>query len=292
MVRRQDRWQVEDSVEKFNGDKLWTSKESKAHYAAVSGKFENVNLAGSLLGKHIVGGYSKENYVLPTDAEKSGNEFSMYWVEKGAHKDKTVAEDLASIIQQSDKNKIPVNWLVHDAGTATFKEAAKILKQKPLADAGTRAMYPETVGRTGQCVYFSNPSISSEKELKKLCVDAGMKYVGMNTNNRDLKNWTTLRNVAGEMGKATLKKAGTGGVAAGAIAASAGGLDGIPKVAQNAMDSLLSGNYYSAALAVGAGSVMVLGAVKKLPSVRAAARCTFGKGNQYWYADDSSLLSA
>lgn len=286
-------WRTLDSdrLDAIDGKHKWKDKDGSSHYAAISGKFDNAEYAGKMLSEHLVQAYYKNQSFVPTDVEKPGNHFSMYWMEKGQHKTKTCANELASIIQQSAKANIPVNWLVHGEGANTFKAAAEIIKSQPLATVGQQKMYPKETFTMGQKVYFSNPSISSKNKLQTLCAEAGLQYVGLNTNNRDLRNFGTLRNVGVELGKAVVTTVGTGGAISGATALGQAGLDNAGKAFQTMADSISSGDILRSSAALLAVGVMAFGAFKKSQSVRASWKCTFGTGNQRWYTDDKTLLN-
>ena len=264
-----------DPVGALNRKSQWKSKDKTAHYAAVSGRFDNHKDAGRMLIEHITGAYSKADYLTSSDVKDT---YSMFWIEKGQHKKPEAAQQLASVVQQGVQNQMSVNWLVHGEGAHTFKNMAKLLK------ASTPVQ--------NQNVYFSNPSIDSAKQLEQLCADAGMHYVGLNTNHRDLRRWSTLKNVGKELGKAAIIGMG----ASGTVSASDGlrplGGGGIGDIVGNGLNSLLSGNHFAALTCAAASGVIVAGMLKKSKAVAAGVSCTFGKGNQRWYVSDAALLQS
>ncbi|WP_347332542.1 hypothetical protein [Marinimicrobium locisalis] len=263
------------SVDSLNGDHQWRSEGGTAHYAAVSGRFDNLDDASDRLVEHVVGGYSKAKYLIPHDAE---GPYSVFWVEKGQHKKPEAAQQLASVIQHGTQNKLPVNWLVHGEGAHTFKNMSKLLKATAQAE--------------NQNVYFSNPSIDSENQLKQLCADAGMNFVGLNTSYRDLRRWSTLKNVGAEIGKAAAIGLGSSGTVSAADGLRPLGGGGATKIVENGVDALLSGNHFATLSCLVATGVIVAGMVKKSKTIGAGISCTFGKGNQRWYVSDKDLLQS
>ncbi len=133
-------------------------------------------------------------------------------------------------------------------------------------------------------MYFSNPNTSSIEALKKLCEDAGLNYVGTNRNNRDLRRFSTLKNLGVELGKTASM---TGGAD---LALKQLGAGGIQKVINNGMDALLNGNHLGVAAAMVAGGVIAIGIKNRVKVIAAGIYCTFGKGNQKWYTSDAELL--
>ena len=280
------RWEPEDKPVRFlDNENHWKSKEGKAHYAAVSGRFKNIGDAAQHMHEHLVGAYQKSDYLTSSDARTP---FSLFWVQKGQHKSTDAAEVLASIMQQSSKADTAVNWLVHDAGVDTFKAAAKILSHQPLADAATRAQDSKAGMINKQNVYFSNPNTSAIHVLERLCQQAGLHYVGMNTSNRDLHRWSTLKNIGLEMGKSASAVALGGSLTDSALKQIGAG--GIEKVFDHAAESVLSGNPYGVMASILAGGFIAVGVAKRTKLLAAGIYCTFGKGNQNWYTDDGALL--
>lgn len=189
----------------------WKSKNETAHYTAVAGSFESVQDAGRALANHVIKAYQKADYLTSSDAKSP---FSLFWIKKGMHKKAETAQSLASLMQQSAANNVPVNWLVHGEAVNTFKKVAEILKTTPLATQQQRNANPAAGKIHSQNVYFSNPRISSEKQLKSLCEESGLNYVGMNTNRRDLRQWSTLKNVCVQLAKIGVVSGATGSLGA------------------------------------------------------------------------------
>ena len=269
----------------------WQSDTGTAHYAAVAGRFSGgIADAAKHMPEHIVGAYKKTNHLT---RNSKISQYSLFWIEKGSHKSQEAAESLASIMQQSTKNQLPVNWLIHGDAIHTFKNSAKLINAAPLASAAAREK-DATAGKTQQQhVFFSNPASSdSEKSLKALCEQAGLTFAGMNINNRDLRRFSTLKNVGRELGKTAAIAAASGtGVVTAANGLKTIGASGADKVIANGMDALLSGNFYTAAVcAIGVG-VIAVGMRKNMKTIAAGIKCTFGKGNERWYTGDDALLS-
>ena len=285
-------WMVnKDAITSFDKKSQWKSQDGTAHYAAVAGRFSGgVADAAKHMPEHIVGAYEKAHYLTRHD---KGSQYSLFWIEKGSHKSQEAAESLASIMQQSTKNQLPVNWLIHGDAVHTFKNTAKLINAAPLASASAREKDSAAGKAQGQHVYFSNPASSdSEKTLKALCEQAGLTFAGMNTSNRDLRRFSTLKNVGRELGKTAAIAAATGGTAiASSTALKTVGAGGADKVIENGLNALLSGNFFTAAVcAVGVG-VIAVGMRKNMKTMTAGIKCTFGKGNERWYTGDDALLS-
>ena len=284
-----DRWEQarvpEDKLEKTH---QWKSKSEKAHYAAVAGRFASLPDAARLLPDHVINAYRKADYLTSSDTNAP---FSMFWIKKGQHKSPDTAEALASIMQQSAATNLPVNWLVHDAGTDTFKAAAKILSQKPLADAKALAEDSKAGRVHSQNVYFSNPNTSSLKTLETLCQQAGLNYIGSHTNNRDLRRFSTFKNVGLELSKSAAIAVGAGGgINLAAQGLSQIGAGSAQKVVDNGLNALLNGNYLGAAAAVVATGFIAVGIYKRGRAISATLHCTLGSGNQKWYTSDAELI--
>jgi hypothetical protein len=280
---------AENRIFSFDKNQQWKSQDKKAHYAAVAGKFDRTSDAANRMPEHIIGAYEKAHYLTRHD---KGNQYSLFWIEKGSHKSQEAAESLASIMQQSTKNNLPVNWLIHGEGVHAFKNAAKLVQAAPLAGASARAKDANAGKAQNQHVYFSNPASSdSEKSLTALCAQAGLTFAGMNNNNRDLRRWSTLKNVGRDLGKtAAIAAASGGGLVTAGNAFSTLGVGGADKVVTNGMDALLSGNYFAAAACVVGAGIIAVGARKNIRAMAAGIKCTFGKGNERWYSGDQALL--
>ncbi|HTF97142.1 MAG TPA: hypothetical protein VL995_13485 [Cellvibrio sp.] len=280
-----------DAITFLDKKSQWKSQDGSAHYAAVAGRFSGgVSDAAKHMPQHIIGAYEKAHYLTRHD---KGSQYSLFWIEKGSHKSQEAAESLASIMQQSTKNQLPVNWLIHGDAIHTFKNSAKLINAAPLASAAAREKDATAGKAQQQHVFFSNPASSdSEKSLKALCEQAGLTFAGMNINNRDLRRFSTLKNVGRELGKTAAIAAASGtGVVTAANGLKTIGASGADKVIANGMDALLSGNFYTAAVcAIGVG-VIAVGMRKNMKTIAAGIKCTFGKGNERWYTGDDALLS-
>ena len=281
---------AESPAENLNQNSLWNNDVGKAHYAAVAGRFDNKESASNSLPNHMTSAYQKERMLTKSGG---GDSYSLFWSTKGAHKSEQSAQALASVMQQSTKNNLPVNWLVHGDGIHTFKHAAKILKSSPLASISAVERNANAGRVTAQNVYFSNPASNiGEKGLKELCNDAGLTYLGFNSNNRDLRRWKTVKNVGCEMGKqiagATLAGGGVSAVAVSTVQGFSGGLD---KAVTAMVSGFSTGNYAVIGAGVVAGGFAIAGLAKQIKPLAAGIHCTFGKGNEKWYTDDKTLLS-
>ena len=281
----------ENRISSLSKAQQWKSQDKQAHYAAVAGRFKGgIADAAKYLPEHIIGAYEKAHYLTRHD---KGKQYSLFWIEKGAHKSQEAAESLASIMQQSTKNNLPVNWLIHGEGVHAFKNAAKLVQAVPLAGTSARAKDANAGKAQNQHVYFSNPASSdSEKSLTALCAQAGLTFAGLNNNNRDLRRWGTLKNVGRDLGKAAVIGAASGGgILTAGNALKTVGVGGADKVVTNGMDALLSGNYFAAAACVVGAGIIVVGARKNFRAMVSGIKCTFGKGNERWYTGDEALLS-
>ncbi|HEY6530310.1 MAG TPA: hypothetical protein VIZ65_16605 [Cellvibrionaceae bacterium] len=276
----------------FDPAELWRSKGEKAHYAVVGDKFDlDIGKAGRLLAEHVLGGYSAKQHFIKEDI--TGREkphFSLLWLDKEKHKSAPAVNLLSTAIVDSYTQGLPVNWLVHGQAVHTFKKAVNQIKSSINSSA---LRVTDGVSGIKQQVYFSNPASGSKDSLKKLCENSGFAFVGYNANERDIKRVGNAVNVGLEMGKqAFIAAAGGGGVAGVGFGLKQLGLGGIDKAIQNSADALVNGNHITAAVcALGCGFI-VWGAVKKWQTIGAGVRCTVGKGNQYWYANDKDLLAA
>ncbi|HWV16324.1 MAG TPA: hypothetical protein VN030_12905 [Cellvibrio sp.] len=281
-----DEWRVDDApINRFSKKRLSLSKRSEAHYAAVSGKFNNITDAGVRMPEHIIGAFKSTRFLIEDNEMLN---YSLFWSEKNCHKSEYAAESLASIMQQSTANDLPVNWLIHGEGFYTFKNAAKLIKTAPLASAAQREKNFHAGNAKNQNVFFSNPSDSSSVDsLKALCEEAGLTFVGLNANHRDLRRWSTLKNAGTEIGKSAILAVAGGGAATLAGMVGAGGAG---KVAETGINALISGHYYTAAACVAGTIIIGQGIYKKLLPMAASAKCTFGNGNQRWYSGDKALI--
>lgn len=262
----------------LNKDSLWDSNGDKAHFAAVAGRFDNKKSASERLLDHIIEAYQKENFLTKGGSERES--YSLFWSEKGAHKSEKAAQALASVMQQGAKNNLPVNWLVHGDGIHTFTQASKILKSSPLTSilAVERNAIEGRV--TNQNVYFSNPASSiKEKKLKKLCNDAGLTYLGLNSNNRDLRQWKTFKSI------------GCGIFDQISSAAFTGCSVFVLYIALGAAKEVDYTVFAVEAGILAAAFAAITGLIKQIKPLAAGVKCTFGRGNEKWYTDDKTLLS-
>ena len=242
-----------------------------AHYAAVSGKFDNKEDAGLKLIDHINKAYRAA--IRKSDSHKNKNHYSLYW-QNGKHKSAEQRNHLSSLIQQAQAKDARLNWLVHGEGAGTFVQAMNQLINKPVASA----IMAKGQSLSGQNVFFSNPrgQGTSEKELIALCEKAGLNYVGLNKSSNDLYNSdvranckTVAINVAG-----TCKVSG----AAGVLGAAA-----IPQAYEQIMRS--GGTFETIGVGVAAYVIgkdigsKVHGFGRHVPG---AWKSTFGKGNEDW----------
>lgn len=290
-------WETSPRVRRhLDHNHTWTDgtrkSAAKAHYAAISGRFFDVNEAGKRMADHVIQAYYKAKALLPSDAEKPTNHYSLFWSPKGSHKRSESAEALASVIQQSEKAKAPINWLVHGEGVHSFKRAAAIIKSQPLASVG--ALLENSLNEsapTGQKVFFSNPRNFTTKELEKLCADARMEFVGANFNTRDLANLQIMRSAGVELGK---KAAQYASIPAGTAILADTGLTAANKAIPRLAESVADGNHALAAAAAATVIFASTAAFKKMNgmqlAMRSVAASTFGKGNDYWYTNDKDLL--
>ncbi|WP_444929389.1 hypothetical protein ACJJIF_16350 [Microbulbifer sp. SSSA002] len=154
-----------------------------AHYAAVSGKFDNKEEAGELLINHILPAYKAA--LKPRDLEGSRKHYSLYW-QNGQHQKPDNAQSLAALIQQAQANDASINWLVHGEGAGTFVQALQSLAKQP----GISSLVANGKTLSNQSVFFSNPrgKNTRKEDLEKFCEAAGMYLVDVNVNQYDLKN--------------------------------------------------------------------------------------------------------
>ena len=242
-----------------------------AHYAAVSGKFDNKEDAGRKLIKHINKAYKAA--IHEKDSHKDRNHYSLYW-QNGKHNSAEQRNHLTSLIQQAQAKEARLNWLVHGEGASTFVNALNQLIQQPVASS--------IMGKGGdlscQSVFFSNPrgQGTGEKELVALCEKAGLNYVGLNKSSNDLKNRDSQLALLDEVGKVGAAYTITG--AAGVI-----GLTMMDK----AYGQILSTNGTAQQIAIGvAACVIAKGVVTQFGgyarNVPSAWKNTFGKGSEDW----------
>ena len=118
----------QEPVDTLDPTQQWKSRSGQAHYAAVAGRFDNKEDAGALLHAHVVGAYTKSDFLTTSDAK---SDFSMFWIKPGHHKSFDAAQALASIMQQSSQSSLAVNWLIHDAAPTPLKSPRKYSKPNP-----------------------------------------------------------------------------------------------------------------------------------------------------------------
>ncbi|WP_421654407.1 hypothetical protein ACONUD_01200 [Microbulbifer harenosus] len=250
---------------------------NNSHYAAVSGKFESKEDAGSMLINHISKAYRAG--VKEHDINRQGNHYSLYW-QNGNHKSDKQRDHLVSLIQQAVASGARVNWLVHGEGATTFVRAMQALENRlspaPVAPAREKELRENLKLQT---VYFSNPrgKETGKNTLEALSKKVGFDYLGTNINPGDVFHNPDARS-------ATF---GKGGAVIGAItlsgAAGTLGADDILKSFTQAVNAETLG--WSAATLV-AGYFVVRDKIKtnsgyarNLPGFISS---TFGDGNQRW----------
>ena len=277
-----------DKALEVDSSKQWQSNTGKAHYAAVAGRFSDIYEAAARMPEHLEGGFKKANML--TEGGR-GNAYSLFWCEKGQHKSDEASQSLASIMQQSTQNKVPVNWLIHGDGIHAFTKAAKTLKAAPLASAAAINKNADAGKVQNQHVYFSNPSTSiSKNDLQKICSDANIGFAGYNDNNHDLRKWKTLKNVGSEMGKQLANASVAGGAVGLAAMSGSLGAGSLEKAISGVVSGLASGNAVVIGVSVAAVGYSAVAVTKKSKTLIAGVNCTFGKGNQRWYEDEASLV--
>lgn len=250
---------------------------NKAHYAAVSGKFDSKEDAGEKLIEHISGAY-KEG----VSKEKNAH-YSLYW-QQDKHNSNAQADELASLIQQAQEQKASVNWLVHGEGCGTFAKALKVMATYPSLSRYA-AQDEETVrylrmDTAKQQVFFSNPrgSDTSEASLKKACDKAGLTFYGVNINPYDMKNADARKGFAKKAAPLASKIALAGG-------ASAFGLGNI----QQAMTQFSASSSHIQATAIATvGLIIAADVLSNIGgygrSFLRGADSTFRSGNEKWAA--------
>ncbi|WP_444943146.1 hypothetical protein ACJJIK_14365 [Microbulbifer sp. ZKSA006] len=154
-----------------------------AHYAAVSGKFDNKEEAGRLLINHILPAYKAA--LRSHDFSTSKHHYSLFW-QDGNHKKANNARSLAALIQNAQANNASINWLVHGEGAGTFVQALKGLASSP----GVTQKVANGNPLSRQAVFFSNPRgvSTSKKDLKQICEDAKIELIDIQLNKHDYKN--------------------------------------------------------------------------------------------------------
>jgi len=242
-----------------------------AHYAAVSGKFDDKEDAGRKLIKHINKAYKAA--IHEKDSHKDRNHYSLYW-QNGKHNSAEQRNHLASLIQQAQAKEARLNWLVHGEGASTFAHALNQLIRQPLA----RTIMAKGGDLSGQSVFFSNPrgQGTGEKELVALCEKAGLNYVGLNKSSADLHNPDTRAAF-----KAEAKKVGSSLKVSGALGVI--GAAALPIAYEQFMNS----NSVMEKVAIGvAGFVITQSAATTVHgygrNLKSVWNDTVGKGNEDW----------
>ena len=246
-------------------------KWNNAHFAAVSGKFDNKEDAGRKLINHINKAYKAA--VVEKDTHKDKNHYSLYW-QKGKHNSPKQRNHLTSLIQQAQAKDARLNWLVHGEGASTFTGALKQLVHQPIANS----MMANGNDLSSQSVFFSNPrgQGTGEKELIAICEKAGLNYIGLNKSATDLYN-SDVQSAF----KAEVAKVGGNYKIGGAL-----GVLGVATIPQGYEQILSSSGVFEATVAGVALYVVgkdiatkVHGYGRNLPS---AWENTLGKGNENW----------
>ncbi|WP_062266621.1 hypothetical protein [Endozoicomonas arenosclerae] len=261
----------------------FTKKIHHESYMVVSGKYDDLADASSMIVEHIQGAYG----LRPEEVARGGNAYNLFWQREDFGKQANV-ESLASIIQQSQKYMNGVSWLVQGEGVKTFAKALESLHKSHTdiqkSGISTEADYQSKIATVKHRIYFSAPrggKDTKKDNLKRLVENTGMTFHGLQYNDYDMKNPDIRKNfkiscekiyptafVAGSLGTAALKTTGIGSLVK--IAEQAATLPMINQaglavagvlVVKNKIYPTLSG--YGRALANFGGN-------------------TFGKGNQGW----------
>lgn len=255
-----------------------THRWNNAHYAAVSGVFENKETAGKELVTHIEKAYKAA--IDPREIQKTYNHYTLYWQNK-KHSSDQQRDHLVSLIQQAQEQKASVNWLVHGEGVGTFVRAMKVLESYPSLSR-FEAQDEEIVrnlhmSMSSQKVFFSNPrgQGTSQAELEKLSKKIGFSYVDTHVNAYDMWNEDSRKHVgkkAAELGA----KVTVGGVGALGTSHAVKTWD----LATSAGNTAMTAGLLFAGYIVARSSLSTLsGYARSLPS---AWQNTLGKGNQNW----------
>ncbi|WP_226702111.1 hypothetical protein [Microbulbifer elongatus] len=276
-------------LENKDGSHKWTTRgEAKtkmalshrwnnSHYAAVSGKFDSKEDAGSLLINHISNAYRAG--VKEHEIHRPNNHYSLYW-QNGNHKSDRQRDHLVSLVQQALAVGARVNWLVHGEGATTFVRAMQVLENRlspaPVAPAREKELRENL---KLQSIFFSNPrgKDTGRGKLEALSKKVGFDYLDTNINPGDVFHNPDARSAA--LGK------GGGFIGAVTLSGAAGtlGAEDILKSFAQAVNADTVG--WSAATLV-AGYLVVRDKIKvnsgyarNLPGFFSS---TFGNGNQRW----------
>ncbi|WP_299581547.1 hypothetical protein [uncultured Microbulbifer sp.] len=260
------RWQTNDERRKsMDQSHRWAG----AHYAAVSGKFDNKEEAGRLLISHILPAYKAA--LRSYDFTDDDYHYSLFW-QDGEHKKAHNARSLAALIQQAQANNAAINWLVHGEGAGTFVQALKSLADAP----GITQKVANGNQLSKQAVFFSNPrgKNTSKEELKTICANAKIELVDIQLNKQDYRNIDVRQKAF----KALRTPA----------ALTAGCASGLSDLSQ-AVDNFFSAPTMVGSVVVGAGAIWLAtdiatkcGALFR--NVKPAAKNTLGDGNKQWAA--------
>lgn len=264
-----NRWKTDNiQLKRMNLSHQWKG----AHTAAVGGKFKTKEDCCRVLGNHIVNAY--KTAFSPAEAQAAGNHYSLFWMNNEfASKEHT--NSLVSLIQQAQRQKSPMRWLVQGESVGAFVRAMEYIQKNPVSSDLVTAQR----GLEYQAVFFSNPrgKHTSEKELQVLCKKTGLHYAGININKSDflfnadarqdfsdevLKSGSAivLGGLAGYAGFSTLSSAFNAGMSAGTVTG-----------------TVVVG---TAAYIFAKDKVTKFGGYFR--NVPAAVNSTLGKGNQRW----------
>lgn len=272
-----------------------------SHYAAVAGTFKDKEAAGRMLPKHITKAYS--NDILEKHTRITNKHYSLFWIKKGEHKAPASGEALASLIQHASDAAKPVNWLIHGEGAFTFKQALEALKSNPSLIPHANDLHKELAlasGMAKQRVFFSNPRGVDAKSLEDLCGKVGLKFEKAKVNPRDLYSPDARRSAIKEIASMSAKVVASpgnlfaGGMSAAGIAALHSQGVKLGEFAAKAVANPTVVTIAAAAVVVPLTVVAVKDSFSKVSSgflaMRALATTTFGRGNDFWYEDDKTLL--
>ena len=272
-------------------------KWSDSHYAAVSGKFQNSNLAGSKIIDHIDKAYGGKE-VLSKDIHIPNNHYSLYWVKENEHKKDNCVNGLSSLIQQAADKKASVNWLIHGEGAGTLVRSLEVLQTTP--SLSRYAAQDEMIVRNIQLnmgmqkVFISNPRGATANKIELLCKKVGLDYVGTHINPRDMYSAESWRNTAKELKTFATKNAGkfatAGTIGVGMSQSGFGALDkSLQFIASHLDNPMMIG------VGVGVTIIAANNAKNKVSSayqaVNAMVKSSFGDANQRWYDNDKNLVA-
>ena len=295
-------WQASaEQASEMNTAHKW----GNAHYAAIAGKFDKKSDASDKLSDHIFQSYGKNENQFSVESVKSdGKHYSLYWIQKGDHTEKSTVEGLTSLIQQNASKNAEVHWLVHGEGAKTFVQSAETLKLKPslgmMQKADDIKQAELAIAMKKQQVYFSNPVGVTDNKLKQACTDIGVEFKNINNNPRNLKQG--YRTAAVELSKKAVTY-GALGATGTSVLTSETALKSVIKIAEPLASTIPSmvANPTIGSIALGgatAAAAFFAGqkGFKKIMELQRMFRTTFsstfGKGNQYWYENDEEFLKS